>query len=126
MQAGENQPLWILVYVPKDAKAGDYSGTLSLKADGFSADVPIRLHVWDFALPERNHLQTAFGFSPGEAFRYHQVTIDADRRKLVDLYYQSFAEHRISTYDPGATGPFPGEVLRRREAAPGRDQFRGF
>ena len=126
VQAGENQPLWILVYVPKDAKAGDYSGTLSLKADGFSADVPIRLHVWDFALPERNHLQTAFGFSPGEAFRYHQVTIDADRRKLVDLYYQSFAEHRISTYRSGATGPFPGEVLRRREAAPGRDQFRGF
>ena len=50
----------VLVYVPKDAKPGDYRGSVSLKADGWSAEVPIRLHVWNYALPERNHLATAF------------------------------------------------------------------
>jgi len=98
--AGQNQPLWVLVHVPHDAKAGDYEGWLSLKAKGFSAKAPIRLHVWDFALPPRNHLETAFGFNAHEVFRYHQAKTDADRRKLLDLYFQSFAEHRISPYDP--------------------------
>ncbi|HYW79760.1 MAG TPA: glycoside hydrolase domain-containing protein, partial [Thermoguttaceae bacterium] len=56
--AGENQPLWVLVHVPKDAKAGDYTGKVSLKSDGFSADVPIRLHVWNFTLPDCNHIET--------------------------------------------------------------------
>ncbi len=119
--AGENQPLWILVSVPKDAKAGDYSGTLSLKADGFSAEAPIRLHVWDFTLPERNHLQTAFGFNPHEVFRYHQATTDADRRKLLDLYFHSFAEHRISTYDPVPLDHF--QVKFHADAKPPRAEI---
>jgi hypothetical protein len=120
--AGENQPLWVLVHVPKDAKAGDYSGTLSLHAEGWSSvKVPIRLHVWDFSLPERNHLQTAFGFSPHEVFRYHQAKSDADKRKLLDLYFHSFAEHRISTYDPTPLDPFHVKFLP--EAKPPRAEI---
>ncbi len=119
--AGENQPLWVLVHVPKDAKAGDYSGTLSLKAEGFSAKVPIQVHVWDFPLPKRNHLQTAFGFSPHEAFRYHQAKTDADRRTLLDLYFRSFAEHRISVYDPTPLDHFHVKFLA--EAKPPRAEI---
>ena len=43
----------------RNARAGDYRGTLSLQADDWSAQIPLCLHVWDFALPERNHLETA-------------------------------------------------------------------
>lgn len=100
--AGENQPLWVLVHVPADAKAGDYTGQVELKAEGFAATVPVQLHVWNFTLPERNHLDTAFGLSPAMAFQYHQVKTPEDKRKLLDLYFQSFAEHRISPYDPTA------------------------
>ena len=98
--AGVNQPLWVLVYVPKDARAGEYHGSISLAAEGWSESVPLTLRVWDFALPERNHLETAFGFDAGTVFRYHGARSEADRRKLLDLYFQSFAEHRISPYDP--------------------------
>ena len=49
--AGTNQPLWVLVDVPGDAEPGDYAGTLTLKADGWAAEVPLRLHVWNFTLP---------------------------------------------------------------------------
>ena len=69
--ADTNQPLWILISVPKDAKAGDYAGTVSLKADGFKAEVPIKLHVWDFTLPDKTTLTTAFGLSAG----HDQTTI---------------------------------------------------
>lgn len=80
--AGENQPLWVLVHVPASAAAGDYRGQIALAADGWSATVPIRLHVWDFALPARNHLETAFGFSPRDVFRYHGLTREEDQRKV--------------------------------------------
>jgi hypothetical protein len=105
VEAGQNQPLWVLVYVPQNAKAGDYTGSLSLQARGFSATVPLELHVWDFALPERNHIETAFGLSAGNVFRYHGLKTEEDRRKVFDLYLQCFAEHRISPYDPVPMDP---------------------
>ncbi|MBN2025075.1 MAG: DUF4091 domain-containing protein [Pirellulales bacterium] len=103
--AGENQPLWVLVYVPATAAPGDYRGTVELLARDYAEVVPIQLHVWNFALPERNHLETAFGFDHGLAFRYHGVKTEADKRRLLDLYFRSFAEHRISPYDPAPLDP---------------------
>ncbi len=103
--AGVNQPLWILVYVPANAVPGEYEGEVALDAEGWSATVPVRLQVWGFSLPQSNHLSTAFGFSPGTAFQYHQVKTEEDKRKLLDLYFQSFAEHRISPYDPVPLDP---------------------
>jgi hypothetical protein len=119
--AGENQPLWVLVHVPSDARPGDYTGSVRLQAEGWSAEVPLRLHVWDLALPERNHLETAFGFSPGEAFRYHQARTETDKRQLLDLYFRSFAEHRISPYDPVPLDDI--QVRFHTEAKPPRAEF---
>lgn len=50
---GENQPFWITVRVPADAVAGDYTATLTVTVGGASADVPVNLHVFDFALPAK-------------------------------------------------------------------------
>src|SRR5262249_54936398 len=49
--AGENQPFWITVHVPADAAAGDYTATLTVEVAGGKSDIPVRLHVFDFALP---------------------------------------------------------------------------
>jgi len=117
LPGGKNQPLWVLVHVPTDAKAGDYSGRVSLKAEGWSVDVPLRLHVWNFALPEANHIETAFGLSLGRAFHYQQVKSEADKRRVADMYLQSFADHRIGPYDPAPLDPirvrFMPEAIRR-------------
>lgn len=121
VEAGVNQPLWVLIYVPTNAKSGQYDGEISLEAEGWSAKVPIRLKVWGFSLPQRNHLATAFGFSPGAAFQYHQVKTDEDKRKLLHLYFQSFAEHRISPYDPTPLDPIRVKFLP--EADPPRAEL---
>ena len=105
LPAHKNQPLWVLIHVPKDAKAGDYSGKLTLNAKGWSAEVPLRLHVWDFTLPEQNHLETAFGLSAHNIFRYHQLKNDADKRRVFDMYLQNFADHRISPDTPAPLDP---------------------
>ncbi len=47
------QPVWIRVKVPKDAKAGDYSGKVSISAAGAGpVAVTVNLKVVDFALPD--------------------------------------------------------------------------
>jgi hypothetical protein len=109
--AGENQPLWVLVHVPGNAQAGDYTGQVSLRAEGFSATVPLKLHVWKFALPERNHIETGFGFSPGNVFRYHGLKTEEDKRRVLDMYFRCFADHRISPYDPTPLDPIRVKFL---------------
>jgi hypothetical protein len=44
--------LWLTLYVPTDAPAGDHETTLHLTPSaGAAIDVPVRLYVFDFALP---------------------------------------------------------------------------
>ncbi|NLG54391.1 MAG: hypothetical protein GX542_01870, partial [Rhodococcus sp.] len=124
--AGENQPLWVLVYVPKDAVPGDYTGEVSLAAEGFRASVPLKLRVWDFTLPERNHLATAYGFRPDLAFEYHQVRTEADRRRVLDMYFQNFAEHRISPYDPVPLDDIRVEFLPEADPPQAKLDFTAF
>ncbi len=46
------QPLWITVSVPADAKAGDYSGTVTVSAEGVEAvAVPLAVRVAAWKLP---------------------------------------------------------------------------
>ncbi len=104
-RAQENQPIWMVVYVPVGARPGGYCTTVTIETDRGKVEIPVELRVWGFSLPERNHLETAFGFDPGLAFRYHRVATDADRRALLDLYWQAFAEHRISPFNPAPLDP---------------------
>jgi hypothetical protein len=119
--AGENQPLWVLVHVPDSAAPGDYQGHITLAAEGFQAVVQVQLHVWDFALPEQNHLETAFGFDVSNVFEYHQVKNEGDKRRLLDMYFESFARHRISPYDPTPLDPIRVRFLP--EADPPRAEL---
>jgi len=52
--------LWVTVRVPRSARPGGYSGRLDIAAGGAKAAVPVRLHVWHYALPETTYLQSSF------------------------------------------------------------------
>jgi len=50
---GAVQPVWVTVRVPRDAQAGDYTGKLTIGAQGIKpVEVPIKLRVADWALPD--------------------------------------------------------------------------
>lgn len=100
LKKGQNQPLWILIYVPANTQGGDYTGEITLKAGTWKQVVAINLHVWDFTLPKTTHLQSAFGFAPWWVKQYHHLSDSDDIRPIWDKYFKSFAQHRISPYDP--------------------------
>jgi len=106
LAADRNHPLWFTVYVPPDQPAGDYAGAIELSADGWKATVPLKLRVYDFALPRSTRLQTAFGLDHNVIRRYHNLETTEELRKVLDLYLANFAAHRIAPYNPAPLDPF--------------------
>ena len=98
LTAGKNHPLWVTFRVARSAKPGDYRGELRLKTSAGEVRVPLRVHVYDFALPEENHLKSALGLSSHSINRYHDLKQQADQEAVYEKYLANFAEHRISPY----------------------------
>ena len=105
IEPNRNQPLWVTVRVPTDAVPGKYNGTLTLHRGGIAEKIPFTVHVWNFALPERNRHATAFGLSTGNIFRYHNCRTVAEQRAVFDMYQKNFSDYRVSPYNPVPLDP---------------------
>lgn len=85
---GQNQPFWITVRVDEDTVAGDYEAALSVRVGSESVDIPVRLHVFDFALPR------AIGFDGGWNASYTALG-GGDDLDYVEQLKNFFFEHRL-------------------------------
>lgn len=103
---GRHQPLWVDVEVPKDATPGLYSGTLTVRARNTRpVTVPVRVTVWDFALPDGPTHENHFG---GFSYmgRYHKLDRNSKQYHLLeDRYIAMMAEHRINPPLPNGMRP---------------------
>ena len=62
---GESAAWLVTLYVPPEQRAGDYEGVLTVSVAGQAPTaLPLRLHVWDYALPVASRLRTAFQLLP--------------------------------------------------------------
>jgi len=97
---GENQPLFITVYVPKEAKAGKYTGNIEISlGDGSKVEVPLSLEVWDFVLPDKPSCETAFGLWDDFISKFEELQPGTPEAKaMYEKYYWCLVEHRISPY----------------------------
>ena len=98
LRAGQNQPLWLTFHVSRITRPGDYTAKLNLKTTLGDFQLPVRLHVFDFALPEETHLRSALGMGSGAINQYHHLSRPEDQREVYEKYLGNFAEHRISPY----------------------------
>ena len=62
-QAGQVQPIWVDVFVPKDTPAGEYKGTVTVQAGGKAVSRDIVAHVFGFTLPDKHSLENNFWYS---------------------------------------------------------------
>ena len=100
LSKNQNQPLWIRVKAPRDAKPGLHKGKILLKAKGYLREIPFHVYVFNFELPDRMTCATAFGFRPNSVWRYQNITNEEQRRDVLEKYFENFSEHHISPYDP--------------------------
>jgi hypothetical protein len=94
---GQNQSIWVDVYVPKNIFAGIYKGKFTITATGnISGQIPVTLTVWDFTLPDgpthKNHFGGFYNIS-----RYFDVKRNSEKYKEIEMRYcQAMADNRIN------------------------------
>jgi hypothetical protein len=94
-----NQALWVDIYVPRDrekAPPGNYRSQIRVSWAGGSASLDLNLKVWDFALPDENHL----GGDIHTDTEIHTFTPELELK-----YYQLLRRHRLVM---GEIGYAPG------------------
>ncbi len=62
LQSRQNQPIWIDIFVPRQSKPGKYTGTFTVTTDRGKTQGEILLNVWNFELPLKPSLNSAFNF----------------------------------------------------------------
>jgi hypothetical protein len=60
LKSGINQTIWVDVFIPRDTLADEYQGTYTVISDRGKITGKIRLTVWNFELPLKPSLQSAF------------------------------------------------------------------
>ncbi len=96
INAGQTQPVWITVKVPTEAPAGDYTGTVEVLTPHGTQSIPIRLHVWPFALTDESHTWMGHGCSCWSRViaRYRNSDTDEERWRIIKMCIKNRAEHR--------------------------------
>ena len=61
VEAGCNQGITVTLKTETATAAGVYMGNFKLTYDGVMETVPVEVTVWDFAVPEENHVVSALG-----------------------------------------------------------------
>jgi hypothetical protein len=88
VDGGADVPIWIKVRVPADAPAGEYQGTLTIRATGSRpVAVPVQLRVADWTLPKPADFVTHVGLiqSPDTLALKYKVPLWSDAHfKLVE------------------------------------------
>ncbi len=105
---GTNQSVWGDITILKTASAGIYTGTISVTENGtLTWQIPIRLRVRDFALPDLPNTRTMVYYSAeninyrylGEAYPDPGTPLYAQSLALADRHFQLAHRHRISLID---------------------------
>ena len=101
---GAVQPIWVTVYVPEGTRPGAYRGTITIRADDNpDAVVPLRLRVYDFTVPTRGHLKTAFALMQGYLEKiYGAENVTAQLRQS---YGDFLLQHHLNPDDISRTEP---------------------
>ncbi len=91
--ANENTSFWINVKVPKGVASGDYTANVTIEG----IDIPVTLHVFNFALPDEIHVKSQMNFSHSTILSKYSVPgTGAAYWMYVDKMNQFFIDHRLT------------------------------
>lgn len=106
LKVGENQPFWLVVYVPKNTSSGVYEAEITIEdlsktpKEGarLQVKIPVRVRIFGFTLPDDKPLRTAYGVGIENA--WHNLKSREQFLEVWDLYMQIFKRYNISPYSP--------------------------
>ncbi len=98
------QPVWVTVFAPPDAAAGNYTATVTIRSGSrVLATAKLEVEVWDFALPEAEPLYVWY-YNDFNSFARNWLDVtpdDWDRYKTAFRHYvREIVRHRGSITPP--------------------------
>ncbi len=89
--ANQNQAVWVDIYVPRDALAGNYTGTIKVTENSvLRYSIPITLKVFDFTLPDTTHVKNGFYPERSSIAGRHGLSVGSAQYWTMVRTYQSF------------------------------------
>ena len=127
--SSESQSVWVDVYIPKTAPAGEYTGDLRVSEEGrVTRVVPVSLTVWPFALRDepaaKSMIYLGYADINGRylGVRYPTTAEEAQRSALVrDRHFQLAHRHKLALIDSNEGGGAWGMDAPRPEWRPRLD-----
>ena len=93
----EIQSIWFSIYVPSDAKSGEYSGNFKVTFNDKSEEIPVKLNVYDFTRPEETHAKTAFAiWGPTYGNDMLSVIYGKKAKAAENSYYEFLLKYRVA------------------------------
>lgn len=93
LTANENTSFWFSLFVSPETPSGDYTTNVHLGA----ITVPVRLHVFNFAIPDQLHVASQMNFSYQTILsKYSVAGTGNDYWMYVDKIKQYFIDHRLT------------------------------
>jgi len=110
LKPGFTQPVWVTVHAPAGTPAGEYTGVITVLADGEPPRaVAVEARVYGFTLPVQSHLKTAFALLGEELEQIYGKPLPLDiRRRFGDFLLR----HRLNADDIYRKQPPDIEDLR--------------
>jgi hypothetical protein len=97
LAANQNTAFWVSVNVPQDVTAGDYTSQVQIG----DLAIPVRLHVFNFAIPAELHVKSQMNFSHQAILEKYGVQGTGDDYWFyVDKIKQYFIDHRLTPKGP--------------------------
>jgi hypothetical protein len=95
VDAGETQPVWLTIFVPPDAPAGQWRGTATVSADGARAEVPVALTVHPVTLPDERKLWVTNWMNLHNFASHYGTELYSDRFwQVIEAYAGNMGAHR--------------------------------
>ncbi|MBF4691553.1 glycoside hydrolase domain-containing protein [Fusibacter ferrireducens] len=92
-KAGENTTLWFSLKSSANINAGDYTMFVSING----MDIPVRIHVFDFAIPSELHVKSQINVSANSILEKYGVSGTSENYwKYVDSFKQFMIDHRLT------------------------------
>lgn len=97
---GTFRAVWLTIRIPVSAKAGNYSGRVTVRCPQGEESIPLNLTVYPFTMPEERHLKVVEWHSTSEFRRFHGIEEEYSPAwfSMLATYAENMVAHRQNVF----------------------------
>ena len=96
----QNRPVWVDLIIPKNTKAGKYTGSITVTQHGKKVEtMALELDVFNFSLPDETPMLFALNVPRFQIANFYRKPAESEEiEKLTKVYYDKLFENRMEPW----------------------------